>query len=144
MTRQIARRLEWPGQIMSICSAFWYTVDMFTSPNRILRCLLVSQGISLLVIIWLLLLAFPRPTTPQASDYPFIAKRLFVENPSDIVLNFTQLRTEVNTYLASSKEKIGVYFEYLPTGNSINANGQEEFFRASLVKLPSVMRAYIY
>lgn len=127
---------------MSNCFAFWYTVDMFKSPHSIIRFLLVTQGISLLVIVWLLLLAFPRPTTPQASDYPFIAKRLFVENPSDIVLNFTELRSSVNAYLGSSKEKIGVYFEYLPTGNSINANGQEEFFRASLVKLPSVMRAY--
>lgn len=77
----------------------------------------------------------------SAEKYPLLAKRLFVANPSDLIINFTPLRTELRQYIAQQDERIGIYFEYLPTGTSINVNGNEEFYRASLVKLPGVMRA---
>jgi beta-lactamase class A len=77
----------------------------------------------------------------NTSKYPLLAKRLFVANPSDLIINFTPLRSELRTYVGDKKERIGIYFEYLPTGTSINISGNEEFYRASLVKLPGVMRA---
>ncbi len=77
----------------------------------------------------------------SARQYPLLAKRLFVSNPNDLIINFTPLRSELREYIAAQDERIGVYFEYLPTGTSINIRGNEEFYRASLVKLPGVMRA---
>jgi len=75
--------------------------------------------------------------------YPLLAKRLFVSNPNDLLINFTDLRSQLRDYTAKKKgQKIGIYFEYLPTGVSININGNEDFYRASLVKLPGVMHAY--
>lgn len=74
------------------------------------------------------------------SRYPLLAKRLFVENPNDIIINFTTLRNESRSYVGAQDEKIGFYFEYLPTGATIGINEKEAFFRASLVKLPGIMR----
>src|SRR3989344_519552 len=75
-------------------------------------------------------------------DYPFLARRIFAENPNDIIVNFVPLRRELSEYIASQPEKIGVSFEYLPTGLGIGINDRESFFRASLVKVPGVMSAY--
>lgn len=104
------------------------------------RWLLVTQSATLLMILILAVIIYrPKQSTSQ---YPFIAKRLFVANPNDIILNFTSLRSKIADYINASDVKIGLYFEYLPTGVSINVNGNDEFYRASLVKLPVVMRTY--
>lgn len=89
-----------------------------------------------------MLLAFILFSDPDTNEkkYPLLAKRLFVANPNDLIINFTPLRTELRKYVAVQDERIGIYFEYLPTGTSINIGGNDEFYRASLVKLPGVMR----
>src|SRR3990167_1487310 len=79
---------------------------------------------------------------PEADSYPYLARRIFNENPNDIIINFTDLRQKFKEYTLEQKEKIGIYFEYLPNGNSIGINEKEPFFRASLVKVPAAMRAY--
>jgi beta-lactamase class A len=76
------------------------------------------------------------------NDYPFLAKRIFIDNPNDIIINFVLLRNNIKDYTADIKDKIGIYFEYLPTGVHIGINDRESFYRASLVKIPLVMRAY--
>jgi beta-lactamase class A len=86
--------------------------------------------------------ARPVATDTENGQYPFIARRLFLEDPNDVLINFSPLRDDLRTYLAGLSDRTGVYFEYLPTGLSINAQGNDEFFRASLAKLPAVMRAY--
>lgn len=78
----------------------------------------------------------------QYSDYPFLAKRIFLDNPNDTIVNFIALREKLKKYVDSSPKKVGVYFEYLPTGVSVGVNDRDEFYRASLIKLPLVMRAY--
>ena len=79
----------------------------------------------------------------QASNsYPFLARRIFADNPNDLIINFTQLRNQVKDYINTQDVRIGFYFEYLPTGLSIGVKEQEAFYRASLVKLPIVMKAY--
>lgn len=77
-------------------------------------------------------------------QYPFLAQRIQVENPNDVLINFENLRTELNTYVDRLPARTGIDFEYLPTGISIGVNSTDEFFRASLVKLPVVMRTYKY
>lgn len=80
--------------------------------------------------------------TSEEKKYPLLAKRLFIANPNDLLINFTALREDLRTYISGQDEKIGLYFEYLPTGLSINLGANEEFFRASLIKLPGVMKTY--
>lgn len=77
-----------------------------------------------------------------SNKYPFLARRIFADNPSDLIINFTQLRNQVKDYINTQDVRIGFYFEYLPTGLSIGVKEQEAFYRASLVKLPIVMKAY--
>lgn len=80
-------------------------------------------------------------TDPQ-SKYPLLARRIFTQNPNDMIINFTDLRVKIHSYIGSSTDKIGFYFEYLPTGVHIGVNDRDPFFRASLVKLPVIMKAY--
>src|SRR3989344_1239102 len=54
----------------------------------------------------------------EADFYPYLASRIFTENPNDIIINFTDLRQSLSEYIGEQKEKIGIYFEYLPNGNS--------------------------
>lgn len=77
-----------------------------------------------------------------SSKYPFLARRIFADNPSDLIINFTDLRNEVKSYINAQDIRIGFYFEYLPTGLSIGVKEQDAFYRASLVKLPIIMKAY--
>jgi len=88
------------------------------------------------------LLVQNEPQINEAGTYPLLAKRIFLEDANDVIINFVPLRTKIREYIASKEEKIGLYFEYLPTGTSIGVNDREVFFRASLVKVPVVMSAY--
>lgn len=76
------------------------------------------------------------------SRYPLLSKRVLLEFKQDILINFLGLRKEMNDQLSPYGDTFGVYFEYLPTGSSINVNGSLEFNAASLFKLPVVM-AYV-
>lgn len=77
-----------------------------------------------------------------AKDFPFISKRLFVEDQNDILVNFVNLRKQLNEYVASSPDDLGVYFEYLPSGVSIAVNATDSYLLASLLKVPMVMAIY--
>lgn len=109
-----------------------------TAPNRKQQALSLLLIASLLVNVILSLDAFSH----RSRQYPYLSKRLFAENPNNIVLNFTSLRQKLNEYVKTTPVRTGVYFEYLPTGTSIGVNEKEVFFTASLIKLPVVMRTY--
>lgn len=74
--------------------------------------------------------------------YPLLAKRIFMENPNDTIVNFSPLRKQIKDYFA----KIGIphsfYFEYLPTGSNIRDGESNELVGASLMKIPIVMDLY--
>lgn len=84
----------------------------------------------------------PIPKSSQNVIYPFLSKRIFSENQNDILISFTELRTQLRKYSASLPYKTGVYFEYLPSGTSIGVNEKEQFIPASLIKVPIVMAVY--
>lgn len=84
----------------------------------------------------------PAVETGEASEYPLLAKRIFIGNPSDMIINFVDLRDSLKAYIVGTGERIGFYFEYLPTGVHIGINDREEFYRASLVKVPLIMQLY--
>ena len=71
--------------------------------------------------------------------YPLLAKRIFLNNFSDIILNFLNLRQDLRAMTDPYGKDFSIYFEYLPTGVSIGINATEEFHQASLFKLPVVM-----
>lgn len=75
----------------------------------------------------------------QQNKYPFLARRIFLEDPSDTILNFTNLRTYLRKFADSAPNFIGIYFEYLPTGTTVGINDRETLFAASLLKIPMVM-----
>lgn len=116
---------------------------MRTPRTRLERILLTTQALSL-VLVSIFGYQLYRSSTATRNTYPLLAKRLFLDHPNDIIINFTPLRVALQKYVDSHQEKIGIYFEYLPTGTSININAKDEFYRASLVKLPVVMRAVKY
>mgnify|MGYP000750370884 CR=1 FL=1 len=73
---------------------------------------------------------------------PLLARRLYLENPSDTLINFQPLRKDVKNYLETSGLKYSFYFEYLFTGTSIRAGEQNKLVGASLMKIPIVMDLY--
>jgi beta-lactamase class A len=74
--------------------------------------------------------------------YPYLSKRIFAENPNDVLINFIPLRRAIREYVDKPENKVGLYFEYLPSGTSIGANEKEEFQIVSLSKVPLAMAIY--
>lgn len=76
----------------------------------------------------------------RRSSYPLLSQRIFVQDPNDVIINFTPLRTKLTTLTGRPRGfQAGVYFEYLPSGVSIGINEKTEFISASLLKLPFIM-----
>lgn len=78
----------------------------------------------------------------QEKQYPLLSKRILQEFPQDILVSFLDLREELRKETNKYDDNFGLYFEYLPTGTSININGTLEFHAASLFKIPVVMAYY--
>jgi len=78
----------------------------------------------------------------EGTQFNFLSPRIFVEEQNDLLINFTNLRTQLQTYTKPLKDRIGLYFEYLPSGTSIGINEKESFIFASLLKTPMIMAIY--
>jgi beta-lactamase class A len=85
---------------------------------------------------------FDSLNTKKQSKYSFLSKRVFIENANDIIINFIPLRIALKEYVEKQQGKVGVYFEYLPSGTSIGVNDKEEVKIASLSKVPLVMSVF--
>lgn len=109
------------------------------SQPSLISGILITAGL----ILGILLISniFKSPRT-DSETYPYLSKRIFVEDQNDILINFVPLRTELRNYVKNIKDPIGIYFEYLPSGTSVGVNDQETFFAASLLKIPVVMKVY--
>ncbi len=75
----------------------------------------------------------------QEIKFNLLAKRIFLENFSDILINFLDLRSNLRNLTSPWGDDFAMYFEYLPTGTNININSTNEYYVASLFKLPVVM-----
>lgn len=78
----------------------------------------------------------------DSEQFPYLSKRIFTESPNDIIVNFIPLRLTLKEYVEKQEGKVGVYFEYLPSGTSIGVNDRGEVKLASLSKVPLVMSIY--
>lgn len=81
-------------------------------------------------------------TKDTSSLYPLLAKRIFVDNPNEPIINFTGLRSSLKEYFQDNNLTGSLYFEYLPTGTSIRVDGDNKQIAASLAKLPIAMVLY--
>jgi beta-lactamase class A len=85
------------------------------------------------------------PAITQGSiseEYPLLARRIFIENPNEPIINFSSLRSALNKYFIDNNINGSLYFEYLPTGTSIRIAGEQKEVAASLIKLPAAMELY--
>lgn len=80
--------------------------------------------------------------TSSSLSYPHLSKRIFRDDPNDILINFVPLRSALNERVPHIPFPVNVYFEYLPTGSSIGINEKDEIVQASLIKVPAVMAVY--
>lgn len=113
---------------------------------------ILSHWISIAVIFTLLItiivhyVLWKNPPKQQSSEvnkeYSMLAKRIFVDDPTDILVNFIPLRKSLRTIVEPWGETFSFYFEYLPTGTSIGVNEKTEFEIASLVKIPTALAYY--
>ena len=81
----------------------------------------------------------PKTLLTDSEKYTLISKRVFVEDPNDVIINFVPLRKALKAYVEAQKGNVGIYFEYLPSGISVGVNDREEVKLPSLSKVPLAM-----
>ncbi len=123
--------------------SFWETFESY-------RTILFLLVLSVLLNIVFSILYFRQALALKPSEevrklqekYPFLSKRIHMDSPQDLIINFLDLRTQLRSSVAPFGDKFGFYFEYLPTETSIGVNEKVEFQAASLFKVPVVMAYY--
>lgn len=105
-------------------------LKLHPSPRRLV--LLVVLALSVILNAWLLVQWRTVPSEAVAEirkseQYPLLAKRIFVTNQNDLLINFVGLRQQLRQYVEAQPEQLGVYFEYLPSGVSIGLNEKENY-----------------
>lgn len=99
--------------------------------------------VSLILNLVLLNTSSPKASSgEQSSKYPLLAKRIFLEDTNDTLINFAPLRSGLELYLSRLQVSHSLYFEYLFTGTSIRLGSDSELVAASLMKIPLVMDLY--
>lgn len=77
------------------------------------------------------------------SSYPFLSFRVINSDERDFLINFVPLHNKLNSIVSDQYgNNFTVYFEYLPTGNSIGINENIQFYPGSLLKVPAIMAYY--
>lgn len=75
-------------------------------------------------------------------DFPLLATRIFIEDPTDPIVNFSSLREQLSSHVEELGINGSIYFEYLPTGTSVRVGADKTEVAASLLKLPAAMQLY--
>lgn len=78
----------------------------------------------------------------NVQNYSLLAGRIFIDNPNDVIVNFSQLRQTLRQELSAQQYNYSFYFEYLPSGTSIKINQENQMVGASLLKVPLVMNLF--
>lgn len=80
----------------------------------------------------------------QQAKYSLLARRILVEQPNDVEINFRPLQTQIEEYIQTNglTDNISFNFEYLPTGSSIGVAEDTKQVGASLLKLPLAIAVY--
>lgn len=83
-------------------------------------------------------------STDLQNQYNLLSRRILIDNPNDVLIDFRSLQNEYRAYLQRNNldDKVSIYFEYLPTGSSIGIHESKESLGASLLKLPLAISFY--
>lgn len=110
---------------------------------------LIADAIIVILVSLIAILSYSMATateTPSSkkwmAKHPLLSKRLSVESPNDIIVNYIPLRKAIKYYLENTKLEHSFFFEYLPTGTSIRSNEDVQLAGASLLKLPTIISLY--
>ncbi len=128
----------------------WYTTFEYYSRDMkillVLAIVFISLGLNVALVYRLVHIPKYSSMSSHVQQakvaYPNLSYRILLENERDLLMNFVPLRSQLRSYVEKQTEKVGVYFEYLPTGTSIGVNEKEAFIPASLLKLPLAMTIY--
>ncbi len=112
------------------------------SKTRFSYAIILAISIFFNIILFFNSKSEPSKNNPFVNEYPFLARRILNENFNDVLVNFLDLRSNLRATVAPFGESFSFYFEYLLTGTSIGVNEKEEFYAASLFKLPVIMAYY--
>jgi len=83
--------------------------------------------------------SFVQPNLQDMQKYSLLAPEVLAVKNEDLRVNFVPLRQKLRELVNAWGENFGFYFEYLPTGTSIGVHEKNNFYGASLVKVPLVM-----
>jgi beta-lactamase class A len=121
-------------------------LGVIVEKKRIRTLGVITVGILLFLLGSLTSWFIVRPSqTETKPTYPFLAKRVQIDNPNEQRINFTDLRKDLETAVQAQNnesQNVSLYFEYLPTGVAVNINENSESIAASLMKVPVVMTLY--
>lgn len=117
------------------------------------KILIIIAGISIFINVILFLSVASlspknNPPLPSSDDnsylkYPLLSKRVFLDDPNDLIINFNELRSALRFYVQNvDPNNLSLYFEYLPSGSSVGVNDTMELRLASLSKIPTAMAIY--
>lgn len=115
--------------------------------NKILGILVFVSILGNIILSYYIASASPSRniTTDESADhtqFPYLSMRIFVQSQNDIIINFVDLRSKLRNYIEGLPDKVGMYFEYLPSGVSIGINEKDEYVLASLLKVPLAISVY--
>lgn len=115
------------------------TCSSFFAQYRLLAfVVLCSIGVTLIVEKHVSL--FAHKGTVQT--YTYLNPSVNLVHKNDLLVNFEPLRKRLTEkYEKRDDYLVSLYFEYLPTGASININRDERIWPASLIKIPVAMAA---
>lgn len=102
-------------------------------------CILIALGMIFSFYLWSADGKKEREFQESVTKYSFLSPRILRETHDDYIFNFLELRSKLHEKVDQLKDNFAMYFEYLPTGTSIGINSTNEFYAASLFKLPLVM-----
>lgn len=121
--------------------------DKLSSRQRLFisGLLIILLIISLVTNIVLMTQSLSSSAEKQAADrkdYPLLSRRIYLDSPNDVLINFVSLRKSLESQLAEVSANKSFYFEYLPGGTSIRIGSDNELVAASLIKVPLAMNLY--
>lgn len=76
--------------------------------------------------------------------YNLMSYRIVSDNPNNVMLDFHSLQSQFQQYLDANNlnDKVGIDFEYLPTGSTVGIHENHEMIGASMLKLPLTIAFY--
>jgi beta-lactamase class A len=105
---------------------------------------LVAYGTGFVTAHWFVPTADADHAAMLAAKYPLLSKSVLAAGADDILINFVDLRMQLNNEfnMLPANTQQSFYFEYLPDGTNIRVGADNYLIAASLIKVPLVMNLF--